>query len=370
MALPRVSGYHRDTMIKDPQEAALRLLSWYDRHRRDLPWRARPGEVADPYRVWLSEIMLQQTTVPAVAPYFRAFTERWPTVADLAASPLNDLLVAWAGLGYYARARNLHKCATEVVKQFAGQFPDDEDALLSLPGIGAYTAAAITSIAFGKRAVVMDGNVERVISRIFAVEEPLPAVKPRLKGLAGFMTPDERPGDYAQAMMDLGATICTPRKPKCILCPWSDLCQARRAGIAEELPRKIRKADKPTRRGAAFWLINGDGDVLLRQRPPKGLLGGMTELPSTDWTVDGPSSDAVLDAAPLAGPVLVNGWRVLPGVVRHTFTHFHLELVVHVGRVDDGWHDARGHWVPLDRLGGEALPSVMVKLVRHALAHA
>lgn len=352
-------------MIHDPRAAASRLLSWYDRSRRDLPWRARPGEVADPYRVWLSEIMLQQTTVPAVAPYFRAFTERWPTVGDLAAAPLDDLLVAWAGLGYYARARNLHKCARVVATELGGVFPDREERLLELPGIGAYTAAAITAIAFGRKATVVDGNVERVIARVFAVEEPMPAVKPKLRALAATLTPDERPGDYAQAMMDLGATVCTPRRPKCMLCPWSDGCEARAAGIQEELPRKTPKADKPTRRGVAFWLLNPEGSVLLRRRAEDGLLGGMTEVPSTGWTAVMPDDAAVRREAPLEAP-----WRALPGMVRHTFTHFHLELGVVAARAGDGWRRAEGLWVPPDRMGEHALPSVMVKVVRHALAHA
>jgi A/G-specific adenine glycosylase len=353
-------------MIRDSRIAPAQLLSWYDRHRRDLPWRARPGEVADPYRVWLSEIMLQQTTVPAVAPYFRTFTERWPTVRDLAAAPLDDLLVAWAGLGYYARARNLHKCAQVVANELGGRFPDSEAELLVLPGIGAYTAAAISSIAFGRKATVVDGNVERVMARIFAVEEPMPAAKPMLRALAATLTPDERPGDYAQAVMDLGATVCTPRKPKCMLCPWAEICEARAAGIQEALPRKTAKADKPTRRGVAYWLLNPEGAILLRRRAEEGLLGGMTEVPSTGWSEGEPPDEAAIARAAPLGTV----WRKLPGVVRHTFSHFHLELGVVVGRAGDDWMRAEGHWVPLDRMGEQALPSVMLKVVRHALAHA
>ncbi len=349
----------------DPRLAAERLLTWYDHNRRDLPWRARPGEEADPYRVWLSEIMLQQTTVPAAAPYFRNFTERWPTVGDLAAAPLDDVLVAWAGLGYYARARNLYKCAQVVATELGGRFPETEADLLELPGVGTYTAAAITSIAFGRKATVVDGNVERVIARVFAVEEPLPNVKPKLKALAATLTPDFRPGDYAQAMMDLGATVCTPRKPKCMLCPWSEWCAARAAGIQEELPRKAAKADKPTRRGVAYWLLNPEGAVLLRRRAEQGLLGGMTEVPSTAWAAAAPDEAAVGTQAPLDV-----GWRRLPGVVRHTFSHFHLELEVVAAKAGDGWRRAEGLWVPVDRLGGQALPSVMMKVVRHALAHA
>ncbi|WP_207456245.1 A/G-specific adenine glycosylase [Azospirillum sp. SYSU D00513] len=353
-------------MKRDSQDAPAQLLSWYDRHRRDLPWRARPGETADPYRVWLSEIMLQQTTVPAAAPYFRNFTERWPTVSDLAVAPLDDLLVAWAGLGYYARARNLHKCAQTVAGGMGGRFPETEAELLELPGVGAYTAAAISSIAFGRKATVVDGNVERVVSRIFAVEEPMPGAKPKLRALAATLTPDERPGDYAQAVMDLGATVCTPRKPKCMLCPWAEICEARAAGIQEELPRKTPKGDKPTRRGVAYWLLNPEGSVLLRRRAEEGLLGGMAEVPSTGWAEGAlPGEAAVAAAAPLKVAL-----RRLPGTVRHTFSHFHLELEVAAGRAGADWAAADGFWVPVDRLGGQALPSVMMKVVRHALAHA
>ncbi|WP_448189133.1 A/G-specific adenine glycosylase [Azospirillum sp. sgz301742] len=342
--------------MNDAIHVAAGLLSWYDRHRRDLPWRSPPGEYADPYRVWLSEIMLQQTTVPAAAPYFRAFTERWPMVEDLAAASLDEVLVAWAGLGYYARARNLHKCAAFVTERYSGRFPDSEAALLELPGVGAYTAAAIAAIAFGRPATVVDGNVERVVARLFAVEEPLPGVKPKLRALAATLTPQERSGDYAQAMMDLGATVCTPRKPKCMLCPVAEACAARAAGIQEELPRKSAKGEKPTRRGTAYWLINPEGAVLLRRRAETGLLGGMAEVPSSGWEPGG-------------APPLDVAWRALPGMVRHTFSHFHLELQVLTGRAGADWAEAEGQWVPLDRLGDQALPSVMRKVVRHALAH-
>lgn len=348
-----------------PSDAAARLLPWYDRHRRDLPWRAPPGTRADPYRVWLSEIMLQQTMVPAATPYFLDFTRRWPSVRDLAAAPLDSVLVAWAGLGYYARARNLHKCAAVVAERLGGRFPETEAALLELPGIGAYTAAAIAAIAFDRPATVVDGNVERVVARLFAVEQPMPAAKPALRRLAATLTPTRRPGDYAQAMMDLGATVCTPRKPRCMLCPLAEDCAARAAGIAEELPRRAAKPDKPTRRGIAFWLLNPDGAVLLRRRAAEGLLGGMTEIPSTHWAEGpAPAADAVTGAAPVAAE-----WRALPGTVRHTFSHFHLELGVVAGRTGAGWREAAGLWVPVDRLGEQALPSVMRKIVRHALAH-
>jgi A/G-specific adenine glycosylase len=344
------------------------LLAWYDRHRRDLPWRALPGATADPYHVWLSEIMLQQTTVAAAGPYFRAFLQRWPRVDDLAAAPLDEVLTAWAGLGYYARARNLHACAGVVARDFAGRFPDGEEALRALPGVGAYTAAAVAAIAFGRPATVVDGNVERVVARLFAVDTPLPAARPRLRQLTATLAPVRRPGDFAQAMMDLGATVCTPRRPRCTLCPWVGDCAARAGGLADTLPRRAARPERPTRHGVAFWLVNPRGDVLLRQRPAKGLLGGMTEVPSTEWR-DGAAPDAVeiRRAAPLPGAVAA--WRPLPGVVCHTFSHFHLELSVMAGRVGAGWDTVAGLWVPPDGLDGQALPSVMRKVVRHALDH-
>jgi A/G-specific adenine glycosylase len=336
------------------------LLAWYDRHRRRLPWRALPGEAVDPYRVWLSEIMLQQTTVVAVAPYFAAFLERWPTVEALAEAELDAVLHAWQGLGYYARARNLHACAREVVALHGGAFPADEAALRALPGIGAYTAAAIAAIAFGRKATAMDGNVERVMARLHAVETPLPDAKPELYRLAAALTPERRSGDYAQALMDLGSTICTPRQPRCVLCPWREACRARQAGIAEELPARRRKAEKPTRRGVAFWAVRRDGAVLLRRRAERGLLGGMIEVPSTEWRGEPWSEPEALEAAPIAAL-----WRALPGLVRHGFTHFHLELTVLGGRVVEAV--PAGLWVPLDRLGDHALPNLMKKVVEHAI---
>jgi A/G-specific adenine glycosylase len=340
-----------------------RLLAWYDRHRRRLPWRAGPDETPDPYRVWLSEIMLQQTTVVTVGPYFQRFLERWPTVAALAAANLDDVLHAWQGLGYYARARNMHRCARAIAETRGGRFPESEDALRDLPGIGRYTAAAIAAIAFGRKAVVVDGNVERVVARLFRVEAPLPDSKPRLYELAGTLTPDTRAGDHAQAMMDLGATVCTPQKPKCMLCPLMEACAGK--DIAESLPRKRPKAEKPTRRGVAFWLVRDDGAVLLRRRPEKGLLGGMMEVPSSAWG-EGPQPEpaAVLDQAPVA----VAAPSVLPGLVRHGFTHFHLELVVATARAN-GSAPTGCVWCPPDAFGDHALPTLMKKVVRHALAH-
>ncbi|HZT50868.1 MAG TPA: A/G-specific adenine glycosylase, partial [Stellaceae bacterium] len=266
-----------------PATPADLLLAWYDRHRRVLPWRALPGERPDPYRVWLSEVMLQQTTVPAVMGYFARFLERWPDVAALAAAPLDEVLHAWQGLGYYARARNLHACARAVVARHGGAFPRDEAALRALPGIGDYTAAAIAAIAFDRRAAPVDGNVERVTARLFAIETPLPEAKPELRRLAASLVPERRAGDYAQAAMDLGATLCTPRKPRCVLCPWREECRARALGVAENLPRRRAAAARPVRRGVAFWAVREDGAVLLRRRPEAGLLGGMMEVPSTPW---------------------------------------------------------------------------------------
>jgi A/G-specific adenine glycosylase len=285
-------------------------------------------------------------------------------VTALAAAPLDDVLAAWAGLGYYARARNLHKCAQTVVERLGGRFPEDEESLRHLPGIGDYTAAAIAAIAFDRRAVVMDGNIERVMARLFAVTEPLPAAKPRLKELAALVAPDRRPGDYAQAAMDLGATICTPRNPACVLCPWQRDCAGRRLGIAADLPAKLPKAERPIRHGIAFWAVRKDGAVLLRRRPDDGLLGGMMEIPSTDWRGSPWELPDALAAAPAAAD-----WRLLPGLVAHSFTHFHLRLAVAVGR--PGTPDrARGLWCALDGLGDKALPTVMRKVIRHALAKA
>jgi len=343
-------------------ELADRLLAWYDRHRRRLPWRAEPGETPDPYRVWLSEIMLQQTTVATVGPYFQRFTERWPRVEDLAAAELDDVLSAWAGLGYYARARNLHRCAQVVAENHGGQFPDTVEGLKALPGIGDYTSAAIAAIAFDRPATILDGNVERVIARLRLVTDPLPGAKKTLKTRAAEITPTVRPGDYAQAIMDLGATVCSPRKPKCLTCTWSDACSARVAGVAEQLPRKAPKKTKPTRTGTCFFVVGGDGDILLRRRPETGLLGGMQEVPSTPWdeAQSDPSGD--LAHAPLPGVE----WRPLEGVVRHTFTHFHLELTVLAARVEGAPAVADSRWWPIDRIGEAALPTVMAKVVKHA----
>ena len=345
-----------------PNQAQLprALLRWYDRHRRSLPWRALPGQSPDPYRVWLSEIMLQQTTVATVAAYFDRFVTRWPEVNSLAAAGLDQVLHAWQGLGYYARARNLYACARAVVAEHGGKFPDTEEALQCLPGIGDYTAAAIASIAFNRRAAAVDGNVERVVARLFAVEETLPGAKKTLRRQTETLVPAHRPGDFAQALMDLGATICTKRAPKCGTCPWRTSCRAHALGLAETLPRRQAKPAKPTRRGVAFFLVR-DGAVLLRRRPGKGLLGGMMEVPSTEWRQQAWTEEAAKKAA----PVKVK-WTLLPGTIRHTFTHFHLELSVLAGRTSSNSR-LDGKWAPLDRLAEEALPTLMKKIVGHAL---
>jgi A/G-specific adenine glycosylase len=345
------------------------LLAWFDRHARRLPWRARPGEAVDPYRVWLSEIMLQQTTVKTVGPYFARFLARWPDVTALAAAPLDDVLKAWAGLGYYARARNLHACAQAVAGRHGGRFPDDERALRALPGIGSYTAAAIAAIAFGRRAAPVDGNIERVVARLNAVAEALPAAKPRIAALAAALVPAQRPGDFVQAMMDLGATICTPQRPACALCPFSSACAGRREGDPTRYPRKAPKTPGRRRRGAAFWVVRGDGFALVRTRPPRGLLGGMTELPTSAWSHDFDPADAVAEAPPLGQGRRKAAWRRLPGSVTHVFTHFPLELVVYAATVPPGTPAPAGaRWVALARLAEEALPTVMRKVAAHALA--
>ncbi len=352
-------------------DVAAALLEWYDRDRRDLPWRSAPGQAANPYAVWLSEVMLQQTTVKAVAPYFAQFLMRWPTVQDLAAAREDDVLAAWAGLGYYSRARNLHRCAQVVCETHDGVFPSDEAELRKLPGIGPYTAAAISAIAFQRPATPVDGNIERVTARLFNIDTPLPQAKPRLKAAASTLTPDQRPGDFAQAMMDLGATICTPRRPSCLMCPLQALCQAHAEGVAETLPRRSQKPERPTRVGAAFVALSDDGQVLLRQRPATGLLARMSEVPGTDWSEGGfPADDDALKIAPVKA-----AWWKVPGCVVHTFTHFRLELVVFRALVPAGapltiWADGtRCRWVSRRDLDEAALPSVMKKVIGHALAH-
>jgi A/G-specific adenine glycosylase len=341
-----------------PDPAA--LLAWYDRHRRDLPWRAPPGRRPDPYRVWLSEIMLQQTTVATVGPYFDRFVARFPDIRALAAAPLDDVLHAWQGLGYYARARNLHACAQVIVAAHDGRFPDDPARLRALPGIGDYTAGAIAAIAFDRPVAAVDGNVERVVARLFAERTPLPTAKKRLRELAASLVPERRAGDFAQAIMDLGATLCTPRAPRCVLCPWRTDCAAAALGIAEDLPVQAEKPERPLRHGVAFWLTRGDGAVLLRRRPEHGLLGGMIELPSTDWR-DAPWDIAeAVTAAPAAAE-----WRTLPGTVRHGFTHFRLELGLLAGTTSD---PIAGIWARPAEFKNHAFPTLTRKLATHALS--
>jgi A/G-specific adenine glycosylase len=340
------------------------LLRWYDKHARELPWRVKPGTPPDPYRVWLSEIMLQQTTVAAVKSYFERFVAQWPTVHALACADREDIMRAWAGLGYYARARNLHACAKVVSQIHEGQFPPSVEGLLELPGIGPYTAGAIASIAFELPVAAVDGNVERVISRLDAIEEPLPDSKSTIKAKAQALVPKLRAGDFAQAMMDLGATICTPKSPNCLLCPLVEHCCARQQGQQANLPRKRPKAALPTRFGHVFWIEREGSKVLLRKRPDKGLLGGMLEIPTGPWAQSLPEKFA---------PPVEASWQKLSGKVEHTFTHFHLELTVFRSSIQHPitWPDAGElRWVNCDDLDGEALPTVMRKVVQLVLKEA
>ncbi len=349
--------------MKAPQSAP--LLAWYDRHHRDLPWRISPsaakrGVKPDPYYIWMSEVMLQQTTVAAVKAYFAKFIARWPTVKDLAEAQNEDVMAAWAGLGYYARARNLKKCAEAVAFQHGGIFPDTEEGLRALPGIGDYTSAAVAAIAFNRPAAVMDGNVERVISRLYAIEAPLPGSKPQMKAKVAELTPVDRPGDFAQAMMDLGATICTPKRPACALCPFNDVCVALASDEPERFPVKAAKKAKPVRLGAAFIAVDRDGQLLLRKRVESGLLGGMTEVPTTDWTSrqDGETGS---EAAPFP-----SDWQAA-GAISHVFTHFELRLsIFRTGPIDRPAGD-HGFWVPVTELDGQALPTVMKKAIAAAI---
>lgn len=328
---------------------AERLLDWYDRHHRSLPWRSPPGTPPpDPYRVWLSEVMLQQTQVASVRPYFEAWTARWPSFAALAAADDADVMAAWAGLGYYARARNLLACARVVAA--LGALPDSEAGLRALPGIGDYTAAAIAAIAFGRRAVVVDANVERVVSRLFAIAEPLPAARAAIRAATDTITPDDRAGDFAQAMMDLGSMVCTVRTPRCLLCPLRDDCTAYHAGTPEAFPVKAAKKAKPQRHGTLFW-AERDGRVLLVRRPDKGLLGGMRALPTGPWA----DSDPGVEGAPFAAD-----WRAI-GLVRHGFTHFDLACTVMVA--DAGDDVAQGEWWPVAKIADAGLPTLFARAI-------
>jgi len=375
MSLSGVAARRKKTPAPEQHEAdAARpalLLAWYDRHRRVLPWRAPAGERPDAYAVWLSEIMLQQTGVKTVGPYFQKFLARWPTVAALGRATLDDVLRMWAGLGYYSRARNLHACAVVVSRDHDGVFPDTEEGLRALPGIGPYTAAAIAAIAFDRRTMPVDGNIERVVSRLFAVEELLPQAKAVIQKLATTLLAEAsagdektRAGDSAQALMDLGASICTPKKPACSLCPLNEGCAALQRGEQETFPRKAPKKPGELRRGAAFVVTRGD-ELLVRTRAEKGLLGGMTEVPGSDWRA-AQADDAALEQAPmLAG---VARWHRKAGVVTHVFTHFPLELVIYTAQVSARARAPKGmRWVPIATLENEALPNVMRKVIAHGL---
>lgn len=349
----------------DDAATADAVLAWYDRHHRQLPWRVGPrererGVRPDPYRVWLSEVMLQQTTVRAVEPYFRAFVERWPDVAALAAAGEDEVMRAWAGLGYYSRARNLKRCAERISVDHGGVFPSNEAALGGLPGIGPYTAAAIAAIAFDRPAAVVDGNIERVIARLERISMPPPRAKLRVRAAVARLIPAHRPGDFAQGLMDLGATVCTPKRPACACCPVSAACAMTDGGEAERFPARPAKAPRPVRRGAAFVAVAGDGAVWLRKRPPAGLLGGMAETPTNGWTArrDGAPGTA---AAPCAGD-----WRPA-GTVRHVFTHFELRLDVYRADFADRPALDGGWWAAGETLGREALPTVMRKALAAAL---
>jgi A/G-specific adenine glycosylase len=375
----------RREIASEAKDRPALLLQWYDRHRRVLPWRPRPGERADPYAVWLSEIMLQQTGVKTVGPYFLKFLARWPDVGALGRASLDDVLRMWAGLGYYSRARNLHACAVAVLRDYGGVFPDTEEGLRALPGIGPYTAAAIAAIAFGRRTMPVDGNIERVVSRLFAVEQPLPQAKPLIRQLAttllgapraGDAKPragdaksragdvESRAGDSAQALMDLGSSICTPKKPACALCPLNADCLGYARGDQETFPRKAPKKSGELRRGAAFVVTRGD-ELLVRSRPEKGLLGGMTEVPNSSWLAAQEDKAALKQAPVLKG---VARWRRRAGVVMHVFTHFPLQLVVYTANVPARTRAPEGmRWVPIATLPDEALPNVMRKAIAHGL---
>ena len=343
----------------DPAE----LLRWYDRHRRTMPWRALPGETPDPYRVWLSEIMLQQTTVAAVVPYYERFLRLFPSVQALAGADSDAVMSAWAGLGYYARARNLHACARAVAAQ-GGRFPDTVEGLLTLPGIGAYTARAVAAIAFGVPVVPVDGNVERVAARLYAIDAPMPAAKPAIAAAAARFgdhpAAQARASDFAQALFDLGATLCTQR-PACGICPLASGCAGRQGGAPETLPRRAAKAARPLRHGALFWLTDAQGQVLLCRRPPTGLLGGMTELPGTAWRAQPWTDDEAIQAAPAEA-----AWQ-RAGAIKHVFTHFELHLDVFVAQADVITAD--GFLRPAAALDTEALPSVMRKAIAVARSH-
>ena len=347
-----------------PIETSRRVLDWWDRHRRSFPWRAGPGEPADPYRVWLSEVLLQQTSAQTAIPYFERFATLWPRVEDLAAAPLEEVMRAFAGLGYYSRARNMHACAREIARR-GGAFPQGEAELRALPGVGAYTAAAVAAIAFNRIASPVDGNIARIMTRLSAIDAPIAKARGAIAAAAAALTPADRPGDFAQALMDIGATICAPRNPDCPACPLRPACAGAATGQPQAYPRKERRKPRPRRQGAAFFAQASDGSILLRARPPEGLLGGTVELPGTPWSVDF-APDEAASGAPFPAP-----WRLAPGAVEQAFTHFSLRLSVYVACLPGNppAHDGC-FWVARQEIERAALSSVMRKAVAHALIFA
>jgi A/G-specific adenine glycosylase len=343
-----------------PGDIAPKVLAWWDIHRRDLPWRARPGEWPDPYRVWLSEILLQQTTAAAAAPYFLKFIAQWPRVEALAAASLDEVMAAFAGLGYYSRARNLHACAGQVAQR-GGHFPPDEAALRALPGVGAYTAAAVAAIAYGAKAAPVDGNIARILSRLYALEAPIAKARRVIGEAAVALTPAERSGDFAQALMDIGATICRPKNPDCPACPLRAACAAARTGAPDAYPKRAKAKQRPTRVGAAFFARREDGAILARRRPPRGLLGATLELPGGPWDA-AERADLGLSHAPFAA-----AWRRLPGEVEQVFTHFTLRLTLYAAEVGSGPPREEGQiWIEPAMAESAGFSSVMLKAVAHA----
>ena len=348
-------------MLSKNTNLGVSILSWYDGAARDLPWRSRGACVSEPYHVWLSEIMLQQTKVQTVIPYFKFFLERWPTVDGMARANLDDILHAWQGLGYYARARNLHKCAIVVADEYGGGFPRTESQLLKLPGVGPYTAAAIAAIAFNIPTVPVDGNIERVISRLHSIKEPVRQNKDQIRALATKILPKDHPSNFAQALMDLGANICRPKYPSCEKCPLAMACTAFKSGFPELYPVKLPQRHKPTRHGVAFWLQNAKHDIWMRKRPPRGLLGGMIEVPSTDWRKELWTEAEIRELAPSNIK-----WSIREGFVSHTFTHFHLHITVWAG-ITSSNTNADGFWSAPNQFSELALPTLMKKIVSHAV---
>tara|TARA_Y100001970_G_scaffold294331_1_gene450713 strand:+ start:13959 stop:15053 length:1095 start_codon:yes stop_codon:yes gene_type:complete len=356
----------------DSELLIAQLLRWYDSQGRILPWRenrevARSAksrsaylESPGPYRVWLSEIMLQQTTVATVIPYYNLFIKKWPNVHTLARASLDEVLACWAGLGYYARARNMHRCAKIISKKLNGKFPETEMDLMALPGIGSYTAAAITAIAFNQPAIAIDANVERVLSRLHAITEPLPKAKKMISTHAQSFIPNPRPGDFTQALMDLGATVCKPRQPSCYNCPWVKSCKAEAIGEADTFPRKLPKPARPERYGVAFWAVRRDGFILLRRRPEKGLLGGMMEVPGTEWRLEEWSEHELMETFPF-----IANWSRLPGSISHSFTHFKLQIIVYIAHIDGRIARNGGRWYKYSDFQNLALPTLTNKIIRH-----